>query len=43
MQAMRTDNCIDCHMPKQESQVMTFQTAGKTMAQSYRTHTIGIY
>jgi hypothetical protein len=36
-------NCIDCHMPRQDSQAITFQTAGRRLAQSYRTHTIGIY
>ena len=41
--ASQADNCIDCHMPRQESQVITFRTAGKPLAQSYRTHTIGIY
>ncbi len=39
----RADNCIDCHMPRQESQVITFRVAGRLLAQRYRTHTIGIY
>jgi len=42
-QADRADNCINCHMPRQESQVITFRSGGKVMAQSYRTHQIGIY
>ena len=42
-QAAAADNCIDCHMPRQESQVITFRTAGKMLSQAYRTHTIGIY
>lgn len=41
--AAAADNCIDCHMPRQESQVITFKTAGKILAQAYRTHTIGVY
>ena len=41
--ASQSNNCIDCHMPKQDSQAITFRSAGKLMAQSYRTHTIGIY
>lgn len=38
-------NCIDCHMPKQVSGVITFQQAGKTDISAYqlRTHKIGIY
>jgi hypothetical protein len=36
-------NCIDCHMPRQDSQGITFRTAGRSLAQTYRTHTIGIY
>jgi len=42
-QAARASNCIECHMPRRQSQVITFRTAGRLMAQSYRTHTIGIY
>jgi hypothetical protein len=42
--AAAADNCIDCHMPRQKSQVITFRTAGaRPLAQTYRTHTIGIY
>jgi hypothetical protein len=36
-------NCIDCHMPQQESKVITFRTAGAQLAQQYRTHKIAIY
>lgn len=38
-------NCIDCHMPKQTSGVISFQQAGKADVASYmlRTHKIGIY
>ncbi|MBB6270474.1 mono/diheme cytochrome c family protein [Pedobacter cryoconitis] len=38
-------NCIDCHMPKQSSGVISFQQAGKTGTSAYqlRTHKIGIY
>jgi hypothetical protein len=42
-QASRADNCIDCHMPRQKSQAITFQAAGRELAQTYRTHRIGIY
>jgi Doubled CXXCH motif (Paired_CXXCH_1) len=41
--AADADNCIDCHMPRQPSQAITFRAAGKALAQSYRTHAIGIY
>jgi hypothetical protein len=41
--APRADNCIDCHMPRQESRAITFRADGKLMAQRYRTHTIAIY
>ncbi len=37
------DNCIDCHMPKQDSKVITFRTSGSLLAQTYRTHRIGVY
>ena len=36
-------NCIDCHMPRQESKVITFRTSGSQLAQQYRTHKIAIY
>jgi len=38
-------NCIDCHMPKQASRVVSFQLAGTNVNSSYllRTHRIAIY
>ena len=39
-QVVATDNCIDCHMPKQDSKVITFQTSDAQIAQQYRTHRI---
>ncbi|HEY3836541.1 MAG TPA: FG-GAP-like repeat-containing protein, partial [Bryobacteraceae bacterium] len=41
--AVANNNCIDCHMPLQNSRVITFQNAGTLLAQTYRTHRIGIY
>jgi hypothetical protein len=41
--AKANQNCIDCHMPLQESKVITFRTAGTALAQTYRTHNIAIY
>jgi hypothetical protein len=41
--AHRAGNCIDCHMPAQESRLITFRTGGRALAQSYRNHAIGIY
>ena len=39
------DNCIDCHMPKEPSKVISFQSAGKGQLSPYmlRSHHIGIY
>ena len=37
------ENCIDCHMPRQESKVITFRTSNAQLAQQYRTHKIAIY
>jgi hypothetical protein len=37
------DNCIDCHMPSQQSNVIAIQTSGKPFFQSYRNHRIAIY
>ena len=37
------DNCIDCHMPLQNSKVITFRTGGSQLAQQYRTHRIAVY
>ena len=42
-QAVQKDNCIDCHMPLQDSRVITFRTSGSLLAQTYRTHRIAIY
>jgi hypothetical protein len=39
----KAGNCIDCHMPRQESKVITFRTSGSQLAQQYRTHKIAIY
>ncbi|MDQ6757332.1 MAG: hypothetical protein M3004_10395 [Bacteroidota bacterium] len=38
-------NCIDCHMPKQPSQAITFQLSGSNNTSYYllRTHKIAIY
>ncbi|MNQ79241.1 hypothetical protein D3C85_941780 [compost metagenome] len=38
-------NCIDCHMPKTPSKLITFQQAGKDGLSAYmlRSHHIGIY
>jgi len=41
--AVSADNCIDCHMPKRDSKVITFRTSGAQLAQQYRTHRIGVY
>lgn len=43
--AMVKTNCIDCHMPKQPSNLISFQLAGKNKTSQYllRTHRIGIY
>jgi hypothetical protein len=41
--AARADNCIECHMPRQESKVITFRASGIVMTQRYRNHTIGVY
>ena len=39
------NNCIDCHMPKQPSNKIEFQLAGKNATSSYllRTHKIAVY
>lgn len=43
--AMVKTNCIDCHMPKQPSKLISFQLAGNNQLSSYllRTHKIAIY
>jgi hypothetical protein len=38
-----SDNCVECHMPAQESQVITFRSPGGQLSQRYRTHAIGVY
>lgn len=42
---MLTNNCIDCHMPKEPSKLISFQMAGKAQANPYllRSHRIAIY
>ena len=42
-QSAAAANCVDCHMPRLESQVITFRKQGKVLAQTYRTHKIAIY
>ena len=39
------ENCIDCHMPKKESQAINFFLSGKSETSAYllRTHKIGVY
>lgn len=43
--AMVKTNCIDCHMPEQASNLISFQLAGKAKTSKYflRTHKIAIY
>jgi len=43
--AMVKTNCIDCHMPEQPSNIISFQLAGKSKTSQYklRTHRIAIY
>jgi len=36
-------NCVDCHMPLQESKVLFVRANGKTLHPQVRNHTIGIY
>lgn len=38
-----TQNCIDCHMPKLQSQVVSLSVDGKTVRPRFRTHWIRIY
>jgi hypothetical protein len=38
-----TSNCIDCHMPLQESQVLFSKTNGTKVQPQVRNHTIAIY
>ena len=43
--AMVKSNCIDCHMPKQASALISFQVAGAAAVAPYllRTHKIGVF
>jgi hypothetical protein len=43
--AMVKSNCIDCHMPKQASSLISFQVAGAAAVSPYllRTHKIGVF
>jgi mono/diheme cytochrome c family protein len=41
--AQITTNCIDCHMPKLPSQVVSLTIDGKTIRPRFRTHWIKIY
>lgn len=38
-----TGECVSCHMPRQSSEVIFFNTSGDKVFQSYRNHNIGIY
>jgi Cytochrome c554 and c-prime len=38
-----TNNCIDCHMPKQESNKIVFNSNGKIMRPQFRNHWIKVY
>lgn len=38
-----SSNCVDCHMPLQESKVLFVRAKGKTLHPQVRNHTIGIY
>ena len=37
------DNCVECHMPLQQTQAIVSVTAGKTIRTSIRTHWIKVY
>jgi hypothetical protein len=37
------ENCIDCHMPRQETKVIVSVTAGKVLHTAIRNHRIAIY
>ncbi|PKB16988.1 hypothetical protein [Flavobacterium sp. 5] len=43
--SMLTNNCVECHMPKQDSRAIRFQESNSAPIISYslRTHKIGIY
>src|SRR4029077_868392 len=38
-----TSNCVDCHMPLQESEVLVSDTNGRKLKPLVRNHQIGIY
>jgi hypothetical protein len=38
-----SDNCIDCHMPKQETNLIVFDFAGKKVRPQMRNHWIKVY
>jgi hypothetical protein len=38
-----TNNCIDCHMPKQETNLIVFDFAGKRVRPQVRSHSIKVY
>ncbi len=38
-----TKNCIDCHMPRQETNLIVFDFAGKKVRPQMRNHWIKVY
>lgn len=38
-----SDNCIDCHMPEQETNLIVFESKGKKVRPSVRSHWIRVY
>ena len=36
-------NCVDCHMPLQESDVLISHTSGRKLKPQVRNHRIGVY
>ena len=38
-----TSNCIDCHMPRQETNLIVFDFAGKRVKPQVRNHLIKVY
>ena len=43
--SMLANNCIECHMPKQDSKAIRFQQSNNSAVTSYslRTHKIAVY
>jgi hypothetical protein len=37
------EQCLDCHMPNQESKLVRIETATAKYPVRYRNHTIGVY